>query len=37
MSVASDGRVWDTLYAEEEWVLYQTDPSLYQELQELLA
>lgn len=37
VSVAPDGRVWDTLYAEEEWVLYQADPAFYQELQALLA
>lgn len=37
MSVAPDGRVWDTLYAEEDWILYQADPAFYQELQELLA
>ena len=36
-SVAPDGRVWDTLYADGEWVLYQADPSFYQELQSLLA
>ena len=36
MSVAPDGRVWDTLYADGEWVLYQADPSFYQELQSLL-
>lgn len=37
MSVAPDGRVWDTLYADGEWVLYQADSSFYQELQSLLA
>ena len=37
MSVAPDGRVWDTLYAEEDWILYQADPSFYQELQTLLS
>lgn len=37
VSVAPDGRVWDTLYADGEWVLYQADSSFYQELQSLLA
>ena len=37
VSVGPDGRAWDTLYAEGEWFLYQTDPEIYQELQDSLA
>ena len=36
MSVSPSGLVWDTLYAQEDWILYQAEPALYQELQALL-
>ena len=36
MLAAPDGRVWDTLFAQDDWILYQADPSFYQELQNLL-
>ena len=37
VSVGADGRVWDTLYAEEEWFLYQSNLGIYQELQAFLT
>ena len=37
VSFGPDGRVWDNLWADGEWLQYRLDPQIYQELQGLFG